>query len=181
MAAGILGGVSLAATRLPELSTAGFLLGAVFIQLRILANLFDGMVAVEQGTTSPVGELYNEIPDRVSDAATLIGAGYALGGNEPLGYIAACLAIFIAYIRAQGKAAGAHTEYCGPMAKPQRMAAMTIAALYAGLAPSRWQPQLPGGFGGTIAAVLVLIVTGEVITAVRRLRRVSSALGNLPR
>jgi phosphatidylglycerophosphate synthase len=52
------------------------------------------MVAIEAGTASPVGELYNEVPDRVSDTATLIGAGYAVGGHPTLGYVAACLALF---------------------------------------------------------------------------------------
>ena len=175
MVAGILAGAALSATRVPELTAAGFLVGAVCIQLRLMANLFDGMVAVEQGTTSPVGELYNEIPDRVSDAATLIGAGYAFGGNVALGYIAACLAIFIAYIRAHGKAAGAPTEYCGPMAKQQRMAAMTAAALFAGLAAPAWQPSIRD-FGGSMAVVLAIIVTGEVVTIFRRLHRISSTL-----
>ena len=41
-----------------------FLLAAGFVQLRLLANLLDGMVAVGSGKASPEGELYNEVPDR---------------------------------------------------------------------------------------------------------------------
>src|SRR6478672_1892595 len=51
--------------------------GAVCVQLRLLANLLDGMVAVASNRTSKLGELFNEFPDRLSDAATLIGLGYA--------------------------------------------------------------------------------------------------------
>jgi phosphatidylglycerophosphate synthase len=61
------------------------------------------MVALASGRDSKVGELYNEVPDRVSDAALFIGAGYAWGGNVVIGYVATILAIFTAYIRAAGK------------------------------------------------------------------------------
>src|SRR5690348_14657426 len=79
--AGAGAGLALAATahledgwqRLAWLAAAGL------IQVRLLSNLLDGMVAVECGRASPVGELYNEVPDRISDAAVLIGAGYAQG------------------------------------------------------------------------------------------------------
>ena len=46
-----------------------------------------------------------------------------------LGFIATIFAVFLAYLRAQGKVAGAHQEFCGPMAKQQRMAAVTIASV----------------------------------------------------
>ena len=38
-----------------------------------------------------MGELYNEVPDRVSDAATLIGLGHAAEGWPVLGFLAAIL------------------------------------------------------------------------------------------
>jgi phosphatidylglycerophosphate synthase len=94
-----------------------WLVAALGAQLRLTANMLDGMVAVVSGRASKVGELYNEVPDRVSDAAVFIGAGFAWGGNVALGYIATILAIFTAYVRAAGKIAGAPNEFCGPMAK----------------------------------------------------------------
>src|SRR5271168_5335887 len=98
---------------------------AVGCQLRLVANLLDGMVAIASGKASPVGELYNEIPDRVSDAVIFIGAGYAAGGDVVAGFLAACLAIMTAYIRAVGKAAGVTNLYLGPMAKQHRMLVVT--------------------------------------------------------
>src|SRR4029077_19400556 len=83
--------------------------------------MLDGMVALASGRDSKIGELYNEVPDRVSDAAVFIGTGYAWGGNVALGYIATILAIFTAYIRPGGKIAGSPNEFCGPMAKQHRM------------------------------------------------------------
>ncbi|MAE62851.1 MAG: hypothetical protein CMJ18_01145 [Phycisphaeraceae bacterium] len=41
---------------------------AANMQLRLLANLLDGMVALETGRSSAAGELFNEAPDRLSDA-----------------------------------------------------------------------------------------------------------------
>src|SRR5438874_12734891 len=75
--------------------------GAVLVQLRLLANLYDGMVAVLRQVASPVGELFNEVPDRVSDAATLIGFGYAAGSDPLPGFVATIFAIFLAYLRAE--------------------------------------------------------------------------------
>jgi hypothetical protein len=74
-----------------------WLVAALGAQLRLTANMLDGMVALASGRDSKVGELYNEVPDRVSDAAVFIGAGYAWGGNVALGYIATILAVFTAY------------------------------------------------------------------------------------
>jgi phosphatidylglycerophosphate synthase len=178
MGCGVTAGAALAATAYGPPSDAvgrlAWLAGAALIQLRLLANLLDGMAAVESGRASPVGELYNEVPDRVSDTATLVGAGYAAGGDATLGYLAACSALFAAYVRSAGKAAGAPQEYCGPMAKQHRMAVLTAIALYAGLAPAGWQPTW-GGYGLAAAALLV-VVLGGLLTAARRLRRTAANL-----
>ena len=89
MAGGIVAGLALAATTLPGLAPVMFLAAVAGIIVRGMGNLLDGMVAVESGKASPLGELFNEVPDRVSDIAVLIGAGYAAGGNATLGLLAA--------------------------------------------------------------------------------------------
>ena len=183
MIAGLGAGAALAATALfssPVLSRLCFAAAAVLIQLRLLANMFDGMVAIETGEASPTGALYNEVPDRVSDAAMFIGAGYGLGGQPPLGYLAACLALFLAYLRAQGKVAGAPQEFCGPMAKPQRAFVMTLVAFYCAVTPVAWQAELLVGEWGAVAWVLMLVIVGELWTAGRRLRRIARRLRELP-
>ncbi len=177
MIAGIAAGLAWAATAAGWYSRLAFGAAAALMQLRLLANMLDGMVAVETEKASRLGELYNEVPDRISDTAAFVGAGYALGGSPTLGYLAACLAVFLAYLRAEGKVAGAHQEFCGPMAKPQRVFALTLLALYCGLAPSAWQPRaalMPDW--GFVAWGLCLIVAGEIWTVVRRLGRIARAL-----
>lgn len=169
MIAGILAGAAFAITG-HGMDPPGiwWIAGAVLVQLRLLANLFDGMVAIQCDRASAVGELYNEVPDRVSDAAILIGIGYAASSNPALGYIAACLAIFVAYLRAMGKVAGGEQDFCGPMAKPHRMFLVTVTGFYMGLAPKDW-PRI-------VEWALLVIIAGCVLTAFRRLQRTARAL-----
>jgi len=161
----------------PGGSRALWLVGALLVQLRLAANMFDGMVALARGTASPLGELYNEIPDRFSDSAVLIGLGIA-AGSWGLGCLAALAAIATAYVRAVGKAAGAASDFCGPMAKQQRMFLVTLAALWFGLAPASWQQASAGVDLARI--VLVVISLGATVTAGRRLLRIAAALKGLP-
>lgn len=171
MIAGLAGGVVFAFT--PQWPLPCFLASAAFVQLRLLANMLDGMVAVSTGKASPVGELFNEVPDRISDSAFLIGAGYALGGSPLAGYLATIAALLTAYIRAEGKVAGAPQDFSGPMAKPQRMFTLTMAGLFSALAPASWQaPWL----GGTMACALWLIAVGAFLTFLRRLVRIAGHL-----
>ena len=174
MAGAIVSGAGLVATRHSSWPRALFLIAVAGIIVRGMGNLLDGMVAVSSGRASPYGELFNEVPDRVSDIAILVGAGWALGGNESLGLIAALLAVLVAYIRAEGKVAGASQHYCGPMAKPQRMLVILLISLWCGLAPASWQPTLSVGGQrfGLMASGLALIVVGAIVTAVRRLNKI---------
>src|SRR5438034_9401894 len=154
-----------------------WLVAALGAQLRLTANMLDGLVALGSHRASKVGELYNEIPDRVSDAAVLIGAGFAWGGNVTLGYIVTILAIFTAYIRAAGKIAGAPNEFCGPMAKQHRMLVITLIALYSAITPRSWQTiAFNESQIGLMTLGLVVIVVGCVITVIRRVSRIAHAL-----
>jgi phosphatidylglycerophosphate synthase len=177
MFAGIASGAALAATAYSNSpwDRLAWIGGALFAQLRLIANLLDGMVAIESGKASPVGELYNEVPDRISDSAILIGLGYSAGGGTLLGAVAALAAMFTAYVRAQGKAAGAPNDFGGPMAKPQRMFVVTVSALFCAVTPTVFQPRTESGFGVAAGALLVIAV-GSVLTAILRLRRMATAL-----
>lgn len=175
MVAGIAAGVAFAATAWwPAGERVLWLAGAAFVQLRLLANLFDGMVAIGAGTQSAVGELYNEVPDRVSDTAALVGLGCAVGGDVRFGLTAALAAMSTAYVRAVGKGSGAGSDFRGPMAKQQRMFVVTLTAVALGVLPGGWLPAQDGF--GLPAMALTLIVVGSVVTALRRLSGVARAL-----
>jgi phosphatidylglycerophosphate synthase len=169
MLTGLLAGAALVFTaRRPELARVLWVAAAAFIQLRLLANMLDGMVAIESGTASKVGELYNEVPDRVSDTAVLVGLGYAAGGDPVWGWAAALAAMFTAYVRTTGKGAGAKSDFRGPMAKQQRMFLVTLTAIFLAAAP-RAESRLP-------RFVLMAIAAGSMLTALRRLSGVARTL-----
>ena len=177
MFACIVAGIALALTSVSNYRIL-WLIAAIGAQLRLTANMLDGMVAIASSRTSKTGELYNEVPDRISDAAVFIGAGFAWGGNVTLGYIATILAIFTAYVRAAGKIAGAPNEFCGPMAKQHRMFVITLVCVYATITPRSWQiVTFKYSQIGLMSLGLVVIVVGCVITVIRRLNRITHALG----
>lgn len=178
MLAGVAAGVCLSQTsRHPDFARALWTAAACFVQLRLLANMFDGMVAIESKTASKLGELYNEVPDRVSDYAGLVGLGYAAGGHIVWGYAAACFAILTAYVRAMGKAAGAASQFCGPMAKQQRMFLVTAVSIFCAAAPLAWQRvEIAGRLYGIPELALIVIAFGSMLTASRRLRRIAREL-----
>jgi phosphatidylglycerophosphate synthase len=140
-----------------------FLAAAACIQLRLLANMLDGLVAVEGGRGGPTGAIWNEFPDRIEDSLFLIAAGYA--AELPwLGWLCALLAAVCAYVRLLGGTLGQPQDFTGPMAKPHRMAALTVGCLVAAI----W-------FGG-LQVALGVIAAGTAGTIARRLLRLSKAL-----
>src|SRR5947208_10911460 len=80
MCACVVAGIALGLTSIADYRIL-WLIAALGAQLRLTANMLDGMVAIASSRTSRTGELYNEVPDRISDAAVFIGAGFAWGGN----------------------------------------------------------------------------------------------------
>ncbi len=164
-------GVCLVLTNYVERSVAaGLFVAAAFgIQLRLICNLLDGMVAVEGGLRTKTGEVYNELPDRFADVLILVGAGYSLGHSSLMatsGWAASAGALLTAYIRSLGVVAGASQHFVGPMAKPQRMAVMTVACL--GMAVCLWMQQ-PYKL---IEVALWSVVVGCAVTAIRRTLRI---------
>lgn len=151
-------------------------LGAVAgIQLRLLANLLDGLVAVEGGRGGPTGDLWNEAPDRIADAMIFAGAGFAAGADPLLGMGAALAAMFVAYVRALGASLGAGQIFVGPQAKPHRMALLTVCALLLALLPV--VPDLPGGAPLPLLRLgLWAVIGGCALTALRRLGRIAQHL-----
>jgi phosphatidylglycerophosphate synthase len=156
----------------PDAGTEGraaLLLGAAScIQLRLLCNLLDGMLAVEEGLKTATGEIMNELPDRLADVLILVGAGYAVRSlpyGAVLGWAAAVAALFTAYVRVLAGSLGLTQHFIGPMAKQHRMFTLTLATLLAAAEALNGLPPR------AIPAGLAVIVTGSIVTAVRRSRR----------
>lgn len=167
-----LGGVSAWYASHSDASPWFWLLAATGIQLRLFCNLMDGMLAVEGGLKSPTGEMFNEIPDRIADALILVPLGYAGATtlSVALGWSAACGAMFTAYVRTLGASLLHQHDFCGPMAKPHRMAAATLGCLGM-LLLKGIHAEAP-----LVLWTLGVINTGLVITSWRRISHLATAL-----
>lgn len=171
---------ALAAAGLFLLPAAGGRLGgtllclgaACAIPLRLLCNMFDGMVAVEGGHQTRVGDLYNELPDRISDVLVLVGAGYSTAhpAGILLGWVSAVLAVLTAYIRTLGGVAGALQPFCGPMAKQQRMVAVIVGCLLTAAELMAGRTRL------AMMLMLGVIAVGSVLTCIRRTWLIAKSL-----
>jgi phosphatidylglycerophosphate synthase len=140
------------------------LLAAVCVQLRLLCNMLDGLVAVEGGLKAKGGEMFNEIPDRIEDTLFLVGAGMAAHETE-LGWACAVLAVLTAYLRAFGASLGQPQDFGGPCAKPHRMFLLTVglvAAVVVHFSSLGWN---------VLAWMLWTILAGTALTCVLRTRR----------
>jgi phosphatidylglycerophosphate synthase len=144
-------------------------LAAACIQLRLLCNLLDGMLAIEERLKSRTGEIFNEVPDRIADVLILAGAGYAapeIPSTATLAWIAATLALLTAYVRVLAGSLGFTQHFIGPMAKQHRMFTLTVAALLAA------GESLAGLPPRAIPAGLALIAAGSIVTVIRRTGRI---------
>jgi phosphatidylglycerophosphate synthase len=171
--AGVAAAALVAVPHVPLAAAFGLLVcAALGIQLRLLANLLDGLVAIEGGRATRNGPLFNEIPDRISDALILVALGYATASaaGPSLGWFAGLLAIGTAYLRLLGGTLLGTQSFAGPLAKQQRMAVVTGACLLAAIL-------LPLGFGGDVLMLgLWIVILGSAYTLVRRARDIAAGL-----
>jgi len=143
-----------------------FASAAFFILMRLLCNLLDGMLAIEEGHAGKTGEIYNDLPDRPSDIFIFLGAGYAISGMPggfTLGWVTAILAVLTAYVRLLGSVVGAKHYFLGPMAKQQRMALMILACILCALGGEAYYQQI-------LMGTLIIISCGCFLTIFRRLK-----------
>lgn len=161
-----------AATLFFSQSISALIFCALMVQMRLLCNLFDGMVAVEGGKKTANGAIFNEFPDRVADSLFLIALGYATPFFW-LGWLAALLAALTAYIRIFGGSLGLPQRFQGPMAKQQRMAAITVGCLLAAV-------EIYFNLTAYIlSATLIIITLGTAYTCYVRTMAISAELNSL--
>lgn len=167
LTAGVAGACLAVSDALPAL----LLLVPVLAAIRLVLNLLDGQVARGSGTARPMGEVWNELGDRVADVL-MIGALAFVTAVGPLMAGAATVAALLAsYAGITSRAVGAPRQYGGLMSKPGRMIALAVAAPLALLLAQDWPL--------TLAALA--IAAGALVTLIQRLlatrRDLSDALG----
>lgn len=153
--------------------TVPLLMAIIGIQGRLLCNMLDGMVAIEGGRQTRSGEIFNDLPDRIADGLILVGAGYAARQHPygvELGFIAAALAIFTAYVRMLGGASGLKQSFIGPMAKQHRMATLTVACVLSLFEATYFD------IGSVLWVALMVINAGCLVTLWRRTARIAREL-----
>jgi phosphatidylglycerophosphate synthase len=163
-----------AGERIGDSASLWLVVATVGIQLRLLCNLLDGLLAVEGGLKSKTGELFNEIPDRIADIMILLGAGVAIhevvDWGLRLSVAATILALLTAYVRLLGGSLGLPQDFSGPMAKQHRMFVLTVGNLAGAIEHAM------RGTVWSVVAAMVVIVIGSVATVVLRTWRIANQL-----
>lgn len=128
LAAGLCAGLALVGLGHPAsgVVSVALLAATLLAVLRLWLNMLDGMVAIASGTRSRHGELWNELPDRVSDTALFLGVAHSGLCHPLLGYAAALAALAVAYVGTLGQAVGAGRRFEGWMSKPWRVATLLV-------------------------------------------------------
>ena len=145
-----------------------FLIAAASIPVRLLCNMFDGMVAVEFGSNRRLAPCTTNFRDRIADTVLLVGAGYAVADPAwvpAVGWLAALLALLTAYVRTLGASLGVGHDFSGPLAKQQRMAVLAMACVLVPIEIA-WT-----GTTYILTAALIAIAAGSALTAARRTTR----------
>jgi phosphatidylglycerophosphate synthase len=145
---------------------------AVGVQLRLLCNLLDGMVAIEGGKKSRVGVIYNEVPDRIADSVFIVALGYAVG-IPWLGWLGALAAAVTAYIRVLGGTFGLAQDFRGPLAKQHRMAVLTLGCL---LGIGEFYGSRPEPTSWILTGTAWVIAGGALLTCVTRIHAIARQL-----
>ena len=157
----------------PSAEAVLFVVAIGGIQGRLLCNLLDGMVAIEGGMKTRSGDIFNDLPDRISDPLIIVPAGYAittLPYGPDLGWLAALMALLTAYVRVLGHSAGAPDFFAGPMAKQHRMAVVTGACVLC-VPAAFWDFQQL-----ILYAALAVVALGGAVTAAHRVVLIIRAL-----
>ncbi len=151
------------------------ILALVGIQMRLVCNLIDGLMAVESGLKTPTGEIFNDFPDRVSDILLFLAVGFAAQSSLGffLGWSACLLAVLTAYVRVLGASMGAGHFFSGPMAKQHRMFTLNIALIAAAV---EWHFSNRVNYSFNVA--LGLICVGSLFTIFRRLQKIGHKLNH---
>ena len=158
-----LGGLCLA---LSDSLPALLLVVPVLAATRLILNLLDGLVARRTGTTHPLGELLNELGDRISDTLFIGGLAFVAGVGPLLTLAAVIAALLSSYAGVAARALGAPRQYGGIMSKPGRMITLSVAAPLSFFVSAPWP---------LLAATWVILV-GSLVTLAQRFVSTRKAL-----
>lgn len=156
--------------RIAETARWPFLAIPALLLLRIVCNALDGLVAQATGRARAFGEVLNELTDRVSDLAILLGIAISSLSSLTWGVAASSAVLLSSYVGILGKAVGTGRQYGGILGKADRMLYLGIAcvaAFFVGnpavLGAIRLFDALLGAF-----AALAIVTTIQRVAAIHR-------------
>ena len=152
------------------------IIAPLFCYLRLWFNMLDGMVAVAAGKASARGEIVNDLPDRISDVIIFVGVAHSDLMNPVIGYWAAILSLFTAYVGLFGQAIGGRREFGGIMSKPWRMVALSLGAWAMFVCRSRQTGLHDFGRLTILDWTCLFIIAGCLQTIIVRLKRIMTTL-----
>lgn len=128
----------------------------VFLFLRMAMNAIDGMLAKEHNMKTPVGAIYNEVTDVVSD-------GFLYIAFLPFSFINKELLFFVIYFSAVTEITGLAVlsngkprQYAGPMGKSDRAFVFSVMAIL--IATGVEMPMLYNGVLSIVALLLIVTI-----------------------
>lgn len=125
---------------------------------RLILNLADGQVARQTGTSHPIGEVANELGDRIADVLFIGGLAFVAEVGPLLALSAAIAALLASYAGIVSRAVGGPRQYGGVMSKPGRMIVLAVAAPLAFVLGAAWP----------LAGAAWLILAGALVTLAQR-------------
>jgi CDP-diacylglycerol--glycerol-3-phosphate 3-phosphatidyltransferase len=162
------------AVAVAALMGAGILLGAAGarpllvlvaagVPVRLAMNALDGQVSRALGVADPMGEVKNELSDRLADML-IFGALVFVAPRVPLSLsVGALVVTFLTpYIGILSKAVTGVRDYSGFMGKPDRMTAVAAGCVLVALT----------GWWGWMTAALAAVFAGGLVTIALRLRAI---------
>ena len=154
-----------------------FLVIPVLLLFRITCNALDGMVAQATGKARAFGEVLNELVDRLSDVAILLGIAVSPLSSLAWGLAAIVGVLLSSYVGVLGKAVGAGRQYGGVLGKADRMlylGLVCVAAFFVGnpvlFAGESMTLRLFDALLGAFAALALVTTAQRVISIHKRLR-----------
>jgi CDP-diacylglycerol--glycerol-3-phosphate 3-phosphatidyltransferase len=127
---------------------------------RLILNLIDGQVARRTGTTHAMGEVFNEVGDRISDILFIGGLAFVAAVGPLLALAAVVAAQLSSYAGVSARAVGVPRQYGGVMSKPGRMIVLAVSAPLAFILGTDW-PLVAGAW---------LVLAGSLVTLAQRIR-----------
>jgi phosphatidylglycerophosphate synthase len=136
--------------------------------LRTACNALDGMVARGLTVSSSMGEVYNEVYDRISDALIFFCVGLTGHGRIELAFVATICILINSYLGIIGKASGGSRIYAGLVGKADRMILLGIVGIISFFKynVNYWN------------VVLIVIIAGTCIAMIQRISLIAKDLKN---